>query len=471
MKLEKLKCQCQKNGQLSDTSVFMEQIIDLHIHSKYARACSNRLEVPLIAEACRVKGIDIVSTGDFTHPAWFRHLEESLEEIGNTGLYQLSSRLQEGSLSQNLQNDRDSSSARASLGMTKRMPVRFIFGTEVACIYKDKDKVRRVHLLLYAPNIEAARKLNKALDEYGVNRASDGRPIFGMTSKELLKMMFDIDPTMMMIPAHAWTPWFAIFGSKSGYDTIEECFEELTPEIFAIETGLSSDPPMNHRLSKLDNIVLVSNSDAHSLENLGREANVFNFENEKEITYQNIRNIIKSGDKKKFLYTIEFHPEEGMYHVDGHRLCKVKLNPDESKKLKDICPVCKKKLTVGVLHRVDDLADRSEQNISHNRFIPHRYIVPLREIIAASFDVGKGSKKVIKEYEKLTGELGNEFYILLKATESQIESVATNPNIARGISNMRNGLISVEPGYDGVYGTVDLFKGLKYTGSVQTSLL
>ncbi len=426
----------------------MRTILDLHIHSKYARACSNKLEIPLIAEACIKKGINIVSTGDFTHPLWFSHLEKSLEEV-SAGIYSV----------------KNQESGKRNQG------TKFVFGTEVACIYKDKDKVRRVHLLLYAPNMECARKLNRALDERGVNRSSDGRPIFGMTSKELLKIMLDIDPSMMMIPAHAWTPWFAIFGSKSGYDTLEECFGELAPEIFAIETGLSSDPPMNHRLSALDSIVLVSNSDAHSLENLGREANVFDFDSDADITYQNIRNIIKSGDKKKFLYTIEFHPEEGMYHVDGHRECGVKVNPEESKKMKDVCPVCKKKLTIGVLHRVDDLADRRDADIPTNTFIPHRYIVPLREIVAASFSIGKGSKKVVDEYERLIHELGSEFHILLEASEAEIAATTSNQNIVLGIRNMRNGFITIDPGYDGVYGTVDLFKGQKYDGPRQTTLL
>jgi len=426
----------------------IEQILDLHIHSKYARACSPKLELPNIARACGEKGITIVATGDFTHPAWFKHLEENLEEVGDSGLYELKSKVK-----------------------SEKSKVRFVFGTEVACIYKDKEKVRRVHLLLYAPSMETARKLNEALDKEGVNRGSDGRPIFGMTSKKLLKMMLEIDPKMMMVPAHAWTPWFAVFGSKSGYDTLEECFEELTPEIFSIETGLSSDPAMNHRLTNLDGITLISNSDAHSLGNLGREVNVMQFENEKDVTYYEIRRIIKEGDKKKFLYTIEFYPEEGMYHWDGHRECKVSLTPAESKKLKDICPVCKKKLTIGVLHRVDNLGDRLDADIPRDRFIPYRSLVPLKEIIAGSFDVGKGSKKVEDEYRKMIAEIGSEFYILLHATSDEIKAHVTNPNVVVGIENMRAGRVTLSPGYDGVYGTVDVFSGQKYEGPKQANLL
>ncbi len=281
----------------------IERILDLHIHSKYSRACSKDLELPKIAKACETKGIDIVATGDFTHPGWFKHMEESLVE-DNGGLYKL--------------KDQNS-------------PTRFILSTEVACIYKHRDATRRLHLVLLAPNLEAVAKLNAALEGRKVNLRSDGRPIMGLPAKELLKLMLDIDPGFMMIPAHAWTPWFAVFGSKSGYDNLQDCFEELTPHIKAIETGLSSDPTMNRRLSGLDNIVLVSNSDAHSLEKLGREANVFGFRDEKEIDYTNILKIIKTGDKSRFLYTIEFYPEEGKYHFDGHRACGVSLEPKETK--------------------------------------------------------------------------------------------------------------------------------------------
>lgn len=405
----------------------LKQIVDLHIHSKYARACSPLLEIPNIARACEQKGINICGTGDFTHPSWFAHLENELKEIGKSGLYGWKN---------------------------GQSPTRFVLTSEIACIYKHKDKVRRVHLVLVAPSLESVRKLNAALSERGVNLRSDGRPIMGLHAKEVLKIMLAIDHRFMMIPAHAWTPWFAVFGSKSGYDSLEECFEELTPNIKAIETGLSSDPTMNHQLSGLDNIVLISNSDAHSLDNLGREANVFAFDDENGITYDGLRDCIESNDQKKFLYTIEFYPEEGMYHIDGHRVCKVSMEPKESKKNKKICPKCKKELTIGVLHRVEDLADREVKDIKPGKFIPHKYIVPLREIIAEAFEVGKGSKKVAVEYDIMIKKLGSEFFILLDADLEKIKLAVNDPNIYLGIKNMRASEVTTYPGFDGQYGKV-----------------
>lgn len=423
----------------------LEKIVDLHIHSKYSRACSKALELPTIAKACVVKGIDILSTGDFTHPLWIQHSEEMLRE-DNPGVYRLK---------------------HPEPGTEN---ILFILGTEIACIYKHKDAVRRLHVLLFAPNIAAVKHLNTALEERGINLKSDGRPIMGLSAKELLRMALAIDPGFVMIPAHAWTPWFAVFGSKSGYDSLEECFEELTPHIRAIETGLSSDPPMNRRLTQLDNITLISNSDAHGLENLGREANVLAFENEKEITYAEIMRIIQEGDRKKFLYTIEFYPEEGKYHTDGHAACKVSLEPGESKREKDLCPVCKKKLTIGVLHRVDDLADREVKAIPENKFIPHRYIVPLREVISQVMGVGVASKKVKTEYDRLIKTIGNEFFILLHAPGEVIEKNASDPLIARAIKNMREGTVRVQPGYDGVYGIIDVIGENTMSKPRQTSL-
>jgi len=411
----------------------LEKIIDLHIHSKYSRSCSKELELPKIAKACEQKGIDIVSTSDFTHPQWFEHIKDHLVE-DNKGIYKL----------------KDNSS-----------PTRFILGTEVSCIYKDKDKCRRLHLLLFAPNIDVVEKFNNELTKRGVNIKSDGRPIMGLTAKEILKIMLDIDKDFFMIPAHAWTPWFAIFGSKSGYDSLEECFEELTPHIKAIETGLSSDPPMNHTLKMLDNITLVSNSDAHSLYNLGREANVFVFQDNKEITFKNIKEIIETGDKKRFLHTIEFYPEEGKYHCDGHRDCKVCLEPKQSKKEKGLCPKCKKKLTIGVLNRVDELSDRDINNIKEKKYIPHKYIVPLREVISAVVGVGPRSKRVEKEYEQMTKTIGNEFYILIKANKAEILKNTNEKNIWIAIKNMREGKVKIVPGYDGEFGIIKTFDSKK----------
>ncbi|MDD2758024.1 MAG: endonuclease Q family protein [Patescibacteria group bacterium] len=406
----------------------IQKIVDLHIHSRYSRACSPNLELSQIALACEKKGIDICATGDFTHPMWFDHIKNTLAE-DTVGLYKL----------------KDASSK-----------TRFILSTEISCIYKHKDATRRLHLVILAPNIDAVDKLIRALEAKGANLRSDGRPILGLSGKAVLQMLLDIDKRFTLIPAHAWTPWFSVFGSKSGYNSLEECFEELTPHVRAIETGLSSDPTMNHRLSALDNITLVSNSDAHGLENLGREANVLAFDNAKEITYAEIKRIIESGDRKKFLYTIEFYPEEGKYHFDGHLPCAVCLAPAETKKEKYLCPKCKKKVTVGVLHRVDDLADRAEKNIPAEKFIPHRYIIPLKEIIGKVMGVGAKSKKVEAIYSDLIKNLGSEFEILLHADIKKIEKLVDDKDIALAIGNMRTGKVLLKPGYDGQYGQVEV---------------
>ncbi len=403
-----------------------EKIVDLHIHSRYSRACSKDLNLPSIAAACEKKGIDIVVTGDFTHPAWIEHIKDNLIEE-NKGIYKLK---------------------------TGNSPTRFILGTEISCIYKDKDATRRVHLLILAPSIAAVEKFNAVLTDNGVNIRSDGRPIMGISAKGILQILLDIDPGFMLIPAHAWTPWFGVLGSKSGYDRIEDCFEELTPHIRAIETGLSSDPVMNHRLSALDHVTLVSNSDAHSPNNLGREANVFDLS--EKYDYHEIVEILKTGDRKKFLYTIEFYPEEGKYHFDGHAVCQVCLSPTETKRNKFLCTNCKKKVTVGVLHRVDDLADRAEPEIENTRFIPHRYIVPLKEIIAKVFDIGVSSKKVQKEYDAMIKKIGSEFSILLHTDISTIENQGSDKIIGQAIANMREGNVKVKPGYDGIFGSVEV---------------
>ncbi|MFH1789558.1 MAG: endonuclease Q family protein [bacterium] len=441
----------------------IKQIIDLHIHSKYSRACSKDLELPKIVVACVGKGIDIVATSDFTHPLWWQHIKDCLQEE-NSGMFVLKSDQQklvdsyiedsDIALPKNISSRLAFPAGEVTLsGIDK---VRFILSTEISCIYKHKDATRRLHLIILAPDFSAVEKFNGALEKRGVNLKSDGRPIMGLQAKEILKIMLDIDDRMMMIPAHAWTPWFSVFGSKSGYGSLEQCFEELTPHVRAIETGLSSDPMMNHRLSALDKITLVSNSDAHSLNNLGREANVFAFEDEKKITYDEIKRIIETGDKEKFLYTIEFYPEEGKYHCDGHRECKICLEPKETKKANYICSKCKKKVTVGVLHRIDDLADRELNDIKKDKFISHKYIVPLREIIGRVFSVGSKSKKVNHEYEKMIRNIGNEFYVLISASQKEIMENTSNKNIWIAINNMRQEKVKVKPGYDGEFGLVDV---------------
>lgn len=412
----------------------IKQILDLHIHSKYSRACSKDLELPKIAEACKMRGVDIISTGDFTHPKWFQHIKDNLEEIDKFGVYKLKGTRKE------------------------ERETKFIIGTELSCIKKHKDKTRRIHVCVFAPNIEVAGRFNQLLEDMGFNLRSDGRPILGLTVKELLEIMLAVDERMIMIPAHAWTPWFGIFGSKGGYDNLEEAFEELTTHIFAIETGLSSDPKMNWRCSMLDNISLVSNSDAHSCAKIGREANVLQFGDDKEITYDNIFGVIKNRDKNKFLYTIEFFPEEGKYHYDGHRDCKFVCPPEETQKLKGICPVCKKTLVIGVENRVMELSDRTWAEVEKikNNFISYRSLVPLPEIIADAFDCGVSSKKVVTQYNNLIEKLGSEFSILLDKDLTEIEKQSESI-IAQAIERVRIGNIFVQPGYDGEFGVVKVF--------------
>ena len=404
----------------------MRQIIDFHIHSKYARATSKFFELDVMVKWAEIKGVDIISCADFTHPRWYKNLQKNLEEDNNSSLYKL----------KNLDSK-----------------VRFIISTEVSCIYRQNDKTRRVHLWILMPNLEAAGKFNQTLADRGAKLASDGRPILGMSAKDVLQIMLDIDKRAMMIPAHAWTPWFAVFGSKSGFDSLKECFEELTPHIKAIETGLSSDPIMNWRLSELDDITLVSNSDAHSGPQIGREANVMEL---RERTYNEIIDIIASKDKSRFLYTIEFYPEEGMYHVDGHRDCGFSCSPAESQKLKGLCPKCKKPLTIGVLAQVDKLANIREKDIDKTKHIPYKSIVPLPNIIADYFGMGKQSKRVQNLFLDIVSKADNEFQVLLDLSEAELKTIM--PDIlANGIIKMRQDKIKLTPGFDGEYGKVVIF--------------
>lgn len=437
---------------MSLSHLFMlQQILDLHIHSKYSRACSRDLELPKIAATCAIRGVDIVATGDFTHPAWIQHIKESLAEE-NEGVYVLKT------------------PSEPPLKGEERPKTRFVIGTELAVIKKHKEQTRRLHLCVFAPNIETAEKFNKKLESDGFNLRSDGRPILGMTAKELLQYMLEIDERMIMVPAHAWTPWFGIFGSKGGYNSLEEAFEELTPRVFAVETGLSSDPLMNWRWSELDDISLISNSDAHSLEKIGREANVLRFNNEKQITYDNIFKIIRGKNKDSFLYTIEFYPEEGKYHYDGHRDCKFVCSPEETKKLKGICPKCRKPLVIGVMNRVDELADRPESQARGlaNR-VPYKNLVPLPEIIADALEVGVNTKTVKAEYDNLIKKFGSEFSILLAASVEEIKN-ASRKIIGEAVERVREGKIYIRPGYDGEFGVVKVFEdgekrsGLKQVG-------
>jgi len=400
----------------------MRVIADFHIHSKYSRACSKDLDLEHIDQWARIKGIDIVGTGDFTHPAWHQELKDKLVEE-KPGLFKL----------------------KGSDGK-----VLFILTTEISCIFKQGGKTRRLHVCIFMPSLQAVDKFINLLNDRKINLKSDGRPITGLSGIELAKVALEADSKSLIIPAHAWTPWFSVFGSYSGFDSLAECFGDMTKHIYAIETGLSSDPPMNWRLSELDKITLISNSDAHSPQNLGREANVFEI-TPAELSYQEISRILKEKDRNKFLYTIEFFPEEGKYHWDGHLKCQIQFSPAQTKKHKGICPVCKKSLTVGVLNRVDQLANRPDGYQLDT--IPYKSLVPLPEIIAEVLEQGKNTKKVNELYQKMIKSAGNEFKILLDLSEAELLNI-TEAEVAEGIINMRLGKVEISPGYDGVYGVV-----------------
>ena len=418
----------------------MRIVADLHIHSPYARAVSKEMTLENLDHWAALKGISVMGTGDFTHPTWVKEIKAKLEPA-EEGLYKLKNTSTPG----------------------VEVKTRFVLTAEVSSIYSKGGKVRRIHNLIFAPSIESVEKINAALGWRG-NIKSDGRPILGLDAKELAKIVFDIDNMAVIVPAHAWTPWFSVFGSMSGFDSLEECFEELAPKIFAIETGLSSDPAMNWRWSKLDNIALISNSDSHSLTRIGREANVFDC----ELSYNGIMDAIKSHDPKKFLHTIEFYPEEGKYHYDGHRVCKYSASPEETKNNGKICPVCKKSVTVGVMNRVAVLADRPV-GAKHDKAIPFKNLVPLDQIIAECFGVGVSSKKVRHEYMALLERGGSEFRVLGESSAEELKNVAL-PEIVDGIMRVREGRLHIEPGYDGEYGKVKIFGENEKRKSAQTAL-
>jgi uncharacterized protein (TIGR00375 family) len=400
----------------------MKFFADFHIHSKYARATSPDMVLESLDLWAKKKGIKVLGTGDFTHPVWFAELSSKLQEQ-EQGLYAL----------------RESQTG-----------TRFILSSEVSCIYSKKGKVRRIHLLMLVSSLRAAEKINTVLGLRG-NLKADGRPILGIDAKEILKIALDASPDSLVIPAHAWTPWFSVFGSKSGFDSLEECFDEYAKYVYAIETGLSSDPAMNWRLSALDNIALVSNSDSHSLAKMGREANVF----DADFSFGGIRDALMTRDPKKFLFTVEFFPEEGKYHYDGHRLCLVRMTPAESRKINNTCPKCGKGLTIGVLSRVEDLADRPE-GFRPPHAIPFKNLIPLQEIVAEALHMGVAAKQCRAEYEKLILAFGNEFVVLLEAKAAELQA-STLPEIAQAILSMREGNVAIEPGYDGEYGTIRIF--------------
>jgi len=409
----------------------MRFIADLHIHSRYSRATSKDMSLESLWKWAQLKGIAVIGTGDFTHPKWFQEIKDKLETIGNN-IFKLKNNYQS-----------------TDIPISCSAEVYFMLTTEISCIYSKNGKVRKIHSLVFVPDLATAARMNAVLSKIG-NLSSDGRPILGLDAKELLKIVLDISDDAVLIPAHAWTPHFSVFGSSSGFDSLEECFEELTPHIFAIETGLSSDPLMNWRLSSLDRITLISNSDAHSPAKIGREANIF----DTEISYKAMMNAIKTRDG--FEGTIEFFPEEGKYHYDGHRTCGISLSPKETVKHNYLCPVCGKRVTVGVMHRVEKLADR-ENGFRPSGAPPFYSLVPLPEIIAEAIKVGVNSKAVNNEYLHIIEKLGNEFKILMDIPLNDIER-ASSPIIREAIARMRSGNVHISPGFDGEYGKIKIFE-------------
>ena len=415
----------------------MKFIADFHVHSHFSIATSSRLVPEWLDYWARLKGITVVGTGDFTHPGWLQELKEKLEPA-EPGLFRLRERFRKGEL--------------AAFPRALERTVRFMLTGEISSIYKKNGRVRKVHSLLFAPDWGTVEKLQRELKALKGNITSDGRPILRIDSRELLKLALDVSGgSIFFVPAHIWTPWFSVLGGKSGFDSIEECFEDLSPYIYAVETGLSSDPPMNRMCRFLDRYTLISNSDAHSPEKIGREANLF----EAELSYGSILKAIQEGTSSRFLGTLEFFPQEGKYHFDGHRKCAIRLHPDEAIRLGGICPTCGKPLTIGVLNRVLQLKDVKEGNGGELRH-PFHTLIPIREIMAEILRTGPEAKKVDEFHSHLLKELGPELPILIDAPIDEIRR-AGGDELAEGVSRMRRGEVLIEEGYDGEYGRIRVF--------------
>ncbi len=391
---------------------------DFHIHSRYSRATSKELTVNTLALWAKRKGIGVLGTGDFTHPFWLQELKDTLRHE-HDGLYEY-------------------------------RRVRFLLTTEVNTLFYKGGKARQIHHLVFAPSFEAVERVNRELELFG-SLSLDGRPTLRIEPWRLVEIVLGLEPRCLIVPAHVWTPWFSLFGSTSGFDAVEDCFEHQTPQIVALETGLSSDPAMNWRLSALDRYALISNSDSHSARRIGREANVFGC----ALTYDAIIHALKSKDPQQFLSTLEFFPEEGKYHFDGHRACAVCWSPAQTRQHGFRCSTCGRKVTVGVMHRVEALADRPDGVVPAGA-IPFKRLVPLEEIIADALGVGVDTQAVEQAYEGLLSTCGTEFEVLLEAPREQLKR-STSGRIAEGILRVREGRIHVEPGYDGAYGTVRVF--------------
>ena len=413
----------------------MKFVADLHVHSRYSRATAKNLDLENIYIAAQLMGLGVVSTGDFTHPGWFYELRDKLMPA-EEGLFCLRPEI--------------SVACDQKVFPSCRRKVRFILGTEVSNIYKKNGLTRKNHNLVFVPDFETAERFSRKLEAIG-NTRSDGRPILGLDARNLLEIVLEISDSGFLIPAHIWTPWFSLLGSKSGFDTVGSCFGDLTDEIFAVETGLSSDPAMNWRVSELDGFSLVSNSDAHSPSKLGREANFF----DTELSYGGIYNALKSGNSRQFLGTLEFFPERGKYHLDGHRNCNICFSPKKSVHHRGICPVCGKNLTLGVLYRVEELADRPAG------YCPERpryftYLMSLREILAELFSVGPAAKRVQQAWERLLQKYGCELDILLHHSLETLQSTGV-PLLAEAVARVRKKEIDIRPGFDGEYGHLKIF--------------
>lgn len=420
--------------------IFAQEILaDLHLHSRFSRATARGLSLIALQTAAQLKGIHLVATGDATHPAWFSEIEAQLRPA-EPGLWRLDPGL--------------TKSREEEIPPSCRQEVRFILSSEISLIYKKDGRTRKNHHLVYFPDLESLRLFNRRLEKIG-NIHSDGRPILGMDARDLLGLLLDTCPDAFLVPAHIWTPWFSVLGAQSGFDSIDECFGDLAGEIFAVETGLSSDPPMNRRVSFLDRLSLVSNSDAHSAENLAREANRFSFAG--EATFFSLRDALKGTGKGSFLGTIEFYPEEGKYHYDGHRQCGVRFSPQETRRHGGICPRCGKALTVGVLHRVENLADREVPPHSAPKEASFESLIPLADILAEIFRANRTSRKVAEAWRRVLVALGPELTVLRKRSIEEIRACGVTL-LDEAIARMRRGEIEILPGCDGEYGKIRIFR-------------
>ena len=414
----------------------MKFFADLHVHSKYSRATAANLDLENLYIAAQIKGITLIGTGDFTHPAWWGDIQEKLVPAED-GLFQL-----RGDLARHCDQFVPASCRRM---------VRFMLTTEISNIYKKDECTRKNHNLVFMPSIESAEGLIRRLDAIG-NITSDGRPILGLDARTLLEIVLETHDQGFLIPAHIWTPWFSLLGSKSGFDAVEACFGDLTDHIFALETGLSSDPPMNRRVSALDRYTLISNSDAHSPSKLGREANCF----DTALSYTSIYDAMRTADPKKFLGTIEFYPEEGKYHVDGHRKCGFHCFPEETRRLQGLCPECGKPLTLGVLYRVEELADRPKIEAPAG-IAPFSSLIPLTDLLSEVLDVGSTTKTVKAAYGRLIQAIGPELEILCNTPLDAVEDCSM-PLLGESIRRMRKNDLYFDPGFDGQFGRVRIFK-------------